>query len=130
MSTEVSTNGRSNGHPETHRSELEQMSNAMVRIYKEEFGRGPTRARSGYVGPNMIVSTLENSMTPAERSMVKRGAHLRVNETRLWFQEATRDEFMSTVEEITGRKVSAFMSGMDSYADVAVETFCLEPVGP
>jgi uncharacterized protein YbcI len=67
-------------------------------------------------------------MTVAERSMVKRGENLRVNETRLWFQEATRDEFIHTVETITGRKVRAFMSGMDSYADVGVETFALEPI--
>jgi uncharacterized protein YbcI len=124
MSAEVS----SNGSGRAQQTELAELSNAMVRIYKEQFGRGPTKARTGYAGPNTIVSTLEESMTAAERSMVRRGAYLRVTETRLWFQEATREEFMNTVEAITGRKVRAFMSGMDSYADVSVETFCLEPV--
>jgi uncharacterized protein YbcI len=126
MGTEVSTDRGRNGQL-TYQSELSELSNAMVRLYKEHFGRGPTRVRSAYAGADMLVVTLENSMTVAERSMVKRGEHLRVNETRLWFQEATRDEFINTVETITGRKVRAFMSGMDSYADVGVETFALEP---
>ena len=125
MSAEVSSNGNVLTRQQ---SELSELSNAMVRIYKQQFGRGPTKVRTAYAGPNTIVVTLEDSMTPAERSMVRRGAHLRVTETRLWFQEATREEFMNTVEAITGRKVRAFMSGMDSYADVSVETFLLEPV--
>jgi uncharacterized protein YbcI len=127
MGTEVSTDGRRNGQL-AHQSELAELSNAMVRLYKEHFGRGPTHVRSAYAGPDMLMVTLENSMTVAERSMVKRGEYLRVNETRLWFQEATREEFITTVETITGRKVRAFMSGMDSYADVGVETFALEPI--
>jgi uncharacterized protein YbcI len=126
MSAEVS----SNGSLAAKQTELSELSNAMVRIYKEQFGRGPTKTRTAYAGPNTIVTTLEESMTAAERSMVKRGAHLRVTETRLWFQEATREEFINTVQAITGREVRAFMSGMDSYADVAVETFSLVPVAP
>ena len=114
---------------ERQRLSLMEISNAMVALYKELFGRGPTKCRTAYAGPDVIISSLEDTLTPAERSMVELGEHLRVEETRLFFQRASRDRFTGKVEEITGRKVRAFVSGTDPYEDVATEVFYLEPVG-
>ena len=66
-------------------------------------------------------------MTPVERTMRELGEHQRLEETRLFFHKAARDEFVSIVEQITGRKVRAFVSGMDTEEDVATEVFYLEP---
>ena len=110
-------------------SELSQVSNEMVRLYKERFGRGPTKARSGYADENTLVSTLENTLTPAEQSMAEMGEHQRLQETRLFFQQASREAFTGAVEKVTGRKVRAFVSGMDSEKDVATEVFYLERQG-
>ena len=112
---------------EQMQSELAELSNAMVRLYKEKFGRGPTKARTHYAGSDTIVSSLENTLTPVERTMRELGEQQRVEETRLFFQRATRAEFTTTVEQITGRKVRAFVSGMDTAEDVATEVFYLEP---
>jgi uncharacterized protein YbcI len=98
----------------------------MVRIYKEQFGRGPTKA-STHIVDNVILCTLEDSMTPAEHSMVKLGEHQRLRDVRLFFQHASEDEFCGVVEKITGRKVRAFVSGMDTREDVSSEIFYLEP---
>ena len=106
-----------------------QISNAMVRLYKEQFGRGPTRARTAFAGPDTIVCTLQDSMTPAERNLVKMGEYQRIRDVRLYFQHATETQFRETVEAITGRKVWAFVSGMDVHEDLAVELFYLEPGG-
>jgi uncharacterized protein YbcI len=103
------------------------VSNAMVRLYKEQFGRGPTKARTHFAGPDVLVSTLENSMTPAERSLVAMGEHQRLRDTRLFFQHAMESEFRGAVEQLTGRKVRAFVSGMDTGQDVSTEVFYLEP---
>lgn len=108
-------------------SELLELSNGMVRLYKELFGRGPTKAKTNYADENTVVSSLENTLTPAELSMRELGEHLRVEETRLFFQRASRDDFIRTVEQITGRKVRAFVSGMDAENDVATEIFYLLP---
>jgi uncharacterized protein YbcI len=105
------------------------VSNAMVRLYKEQFGRGPTKARTHFAGPDVLVSTLENSMTPAERSLVAMGEHQRLRDTRLFFQHAMESEFRGAVEQLTGRKVRAFVSGMDTGQDVSTEVFYLEPDG-
>lgn len=116
------------GHSDRQGLELQEVTNAMVRLYKELFGRGPTRARTHYAGPDTLVSTLANSLTPAERNMLDLGEHQRVREIRMFFQHASDAEFTGTVEEITGRKVSAFVSGMDTHKDVAAEVFYLEPI--
>jgi uncharacterized protein YbcI len=107
--------------------ELSEISNAMVRIYKEQFGRGPTKAVTHYAGPDCIVSTLEDSFTPAERNMVAMGEHQRLRDVRLFFQHATEGHFRETIERITGRTVRAFTSGTDTNSDTSTEIFYLEP---
>ncbi len=103
------------------------ISNALVGLYKEQFGRGPTMARTNFAGPDTIVTTLENSMTPAERNLVAMGEQQRLRDMRLFFQYASEGEFRETVEHLTGRKVRAFVSGIDADKDVSCEIFYLEP---
>jgi uncharacterized protein YbcI len=105
-----------------------EVSNAMVQVYKELFGRGPTRARTDYAGPDLLVSTLENSLTRIERTMAEAGEHERLRDLRMHFQYLGEDNFVGIVERITGRKVRAFVSGMDTKRDVACELFYLEPL--
>jgi uncharacterized protein YbcI len=116
------------GHADKRGLELQELTNAMVRLYKELFGRGPTKARTHYAGPDTILTTVQNSLTAAERNMVELGEDQRVREIRMFFQHASEAEFTGTVEEITGRKVWAFVSGMDTARDMASEVFYLEPV--
>ena len=108
--------------------ELQDVSNAMVRIYKELFGRGPTKARSDYAGPDALVVTLENSFTRAERNMIAVGEHRRVQELRTLFQRSSERDFVVAVERITGRKVRALVGGTDTHEDVSSKVFYFEPV--
>ncbi len=102
------------------------LSREMVRIYKEQFGRGPTKARTEFAGPDIVIVTLENTLTPAEQSLVEMGEHQRLRDTRMYFQHATEEEFRGTIERILGRRVRAFVSGIDTCADVSSEVFHLE----
>jgi uncharacterized protein YbcI len=104
-----------------------EISNAMVQLYKELFGRGPTKAKTNYAGPDLLVTTLENSLTRIERTMADAGEHERLRNLRMHFQYLGEPDFVETVERITGRKVRAFVSGMDTKRDVASELFYLEP---
>ena len=108
-------------------SQLRQVSRAMVKIYKEQFGRGPTSAHSYYTNPNTITCFLEGSLTPVEQTLAKLGEHTRLRDTRLLFQYADENAFRGAVETITGRRVVAFISGIDTEADVSIETFVLAP---
>ena len=104
-----------------------ELSNAMVRLYKELFGRGPTKARTHFAGPDLIVSSLECSLTRIERLMVDAGEYERLRDLRMHFQHLNEEQFVGTVEQITGRKVRAFVSGIDTNRDVSAELFYLEP---
>jgi uncharacterized protein YbcI len=109
---------------ENRTSALMEISNAMVQLYKQQFGRGPTAARSHWAGPDAIVCILENTLTPAERNLVKMGEHQPLRDTRMLFQYATVPEFCQPVEQITGRTVRSFHSSIDTMADgMSVETF-------
>jgi uncharacterized protein YbcI len=102
------------------------VSNAMVKLYKELFGRGPTIARTHFAGPDVLICTLQDSLTPVERNMVAMGEHHRLRDTRMFFQHASENEFREAVEHATGRKVWAFVSGIDTARDVSSEVFYLE----
>jgi uncharacterized protein YbcI len=108
-------------------SVLQQVSNDMVGLYKDLFGRGPTKARSSYAGPDVLICSLEETFTPAERNMAAMGEHQRLRDMRIFFQYAAEREFRDTIERITGRQVRAFISGLDTKHDVAAEVFYLQP---
>jgi uncharacterized protein YbcI len=103
-----------------------QISTDMVRLYKSLFGRGPTRARTNFAGPDTIIVTLEESLTPAEQTMADLGEHQRLRDIRLLFQYAREADFRELIERNTGRRVRAFVSGMDTAKDVSCEVFYLE----
>jgi len=106
---------------------LAQLSMAMVKVYKEQFGRGPTRARSSWAGPDTIVCQLWETLTQSERTMAALGEHQRLRDMRLFFQDVAEAEFREAVERLFGRRVRAFISGIDTREDVAVELFVLDP---
>jgi uncharacterized protein YbcI len=111
------------------RPDLLQISNAVVRLYKEQLGRGPTKARVNYAGPDTIVVTLENTMVPAERKLVELGEGRRMADSRLIAMEGAESEFREAVGQITGREVRAMICGMAAEADISTKVFYLEPQG-
>jgi uncharacterized protein YbcI len=111
-------------------SVLMEVSNTMVRIYKDQFGRGPTSARTHWAGPEILITVLEDTLTPAERNLVALGEHQRLRDTRMFFQYATVATFCEPVERITGRVVRSFHSSIDTHrGGQAVEVFVFYPEG-
>ena len=111
-------------------SELSAVSNEMVRLYKDQFGRGPTKVRADWAGPDTLVVILEDTLAPAERNLVRMGEHQRLRDVRMFFQYASMAEFCEPVERLTGRKVRSFVSGIDTEVDgLSTELFVLHPRG-
>jgi uncharacterized protein YbcI len=108
-------------------SVLMAVSNAMVKLHKEQFGRGPTQARTNFAGPDALLCVLEDVLLPAELKMIGLGESSRVRDSRVSFQAATAEDFIGAVEEIVGRKVRAFASGVDVEKNVVFENFVFEP---
>jgi uncharacterized protein YbcI len=123
--------------PETQRSDgnahvsvLAAISDEMVGIYKDQFGRGPDRVRTHWCGDDVLTTVLENTLTPAERNLAALGEHQRLRDTRMFFQYATVRGFCEPVERHTGRTVKSFISGIDTEVDgLCIETFILHPAG-
>lgn len=106
---------------------LQDVSNAMIRLHKEQFGRGPANARCNFAGRDTLVCVLRDALLPAERRMVEMSDADRVRDGRVAFQAATADEFIATVEALTSRKIEAFAIGIDATANVIFETFTFVP---
>lgn len=102
------------------------ISNLLVRLLTEYTGRGPTKART-YIHDDVITVVMGDTLTKGERRLVQaeRSDHVRM--TRRMFQDIMRDDIVSGVEELTGRKVIAFMSDNHIDPDLAVETVILAP---
>jgi uncharacterized protein YbcI len=111
-----------------HGAVLAQVSNTVVGLYKRLYGKGPTKARSYYLD-GVVVTVLRGGLTRAEITLVESGKADVVSRQRQEFQEAVRDEFMSAVGEVLGRRVVAFMSTMHHDPDVSVEVFVLDGAG-
>jgi uncharacterized protein YbcI len=107
---------------------LSAVSNTLVALHKEQFGRGPGQARSEFAGPDTLVCVLHDALLPAERALVDMGEQQRVRESRMFLQVATADAFVGAIEEIVHRKVDAFTSATDPDKGVVFEIFTfLEP---
>ena len=101
------------------------ISNAIVGIHREHFGRGASRART-VMGADYVICFLEDIYTPVERTLIDAGRFEAVQATRSAFQDTMRQTFSEAVEELTGREVVGFLSQVHVDPDLAVETFILK----
>jgi uncharacterized protein YbcI len=108
---------------------LAQISNAMVRIHKEHWGKGPTKARTIYT-EDIVLTRLDQIFTQAETTLIRAGRQEEVRNMRLAFQRELEHEFVGAVERLTGRKVQAFISEIHAGTNMGIELFVLEPMGP
>jgi uncharacterized protein YbcI len=106
---------------------LSEISREMVHLYKEQFGRGPVKSKTRFADADCIICTLEQSLTPAEKSLVAMGEEQRLRDIRMVFQYATEARFVEVIERLSGRRVASFISGIDTAHDIACEVFYLEP---
>jgi uncharacterized protein YbcI len=102
------------------------ISNRVVRLLNEYTGRGPTKART-YINDDLVSVVLQDTLTKGERSLVNDGESELVLETRKAFQRTMRNELVSIVEDVLGRRVIAFLSDNHLEPDVAIESFVLAP---
>ena len=116
------------GPPQDGGSLASAISNSVRQLVAEYTGRGPTRARTS-IRDNLVVVLLEDTLTKGERRLVAKGRDIRVLDYRAEFQAAMREDAIASVEELTGRKVMAFMSANHIDPDLAAELFVLEPDG-
>jgi uncharacterized protein YbcI len=102
-----------------------EISNAIVHLLSERYGRGPTKAKT-YLFDNYVFCALQNVLTTSEQTLVEQGQGDLVRKTRLAFQEALADEFKPAVTKATGKRVIAYQSQVVFKPDMGFEIFVLE----
>jgi uncharacterized protein YbcI len=107
------------------RNGAQAISNAMTKLHRDHYGRGPETVRT-VVGHDHAICFLESMSTQVERTLIDGGEQEAVKEMRLAFQRTMEPRFVETVEGILGRKVRAFLSQVTFDPDLSVEIFVLE----
>jgi uncharacterized protein YbcI len=108
-----------------HGEELAEITNGIVRLFSEYYGRGPTRAKSYLLDDTYVVTVLRNTMTTVEHTLVEGGHGDQVRSVRLTFQEEMADSFKGVVEAALGRRVVSYHSQLLVDADIGFELFVL-----
>jgi uncharacterized protein YbcI len=101
------------------------ISNAVVRLFREHFGKGPTQAKT-LLHDDAVVTILRGGFTHAEKMLYKAGKGDVVDEGRRAMQDVFEREMRAEVERVTGRRVTAFLSANHHDPDASVEIFLLE----
>lgn len=105
---------------------LTAVSNTIVGILRQYYGRGPMKAKT-YVMDDLLVCVLRDGLTPIEETMIESGRPERVLRARREFQEMMGERYREKIEELTGSKVVAFMSEAHIQPDILLEVFVLDP---
>lgn len=107
---------------------LADVSNAIVRIHKQFYGKGPVKARA-HLSHDVLTVVLEGGFTRGEQTLQDRGHAQEVVRSRLAMQQSIEDEFRAAIETILYRSVRSFMSANDPSNDLQAEVFVLQPAG-
>ena len=110
----------------SHGDVLTAISDGMVALLKEYYGRGPTRTKS-YYEDDLVVCLLRGGFTRVEQTLLEGGRGSSVIQQRMDFQDVMRARFQEVIEDATGRRVIGFMSGNQQEPDMMCEVFILAP---
>ena len=103
------------------------ISNDIVKLVREHFGKGPTQAKTIW-HDDVVVTLLRGGFTQAERTLYRAGKGDLVDTVRRAMQDLLEREMRAIVERHTGRRVEAFLSANHNDPDASVEVFLLAPV--
>jgi uncharacterized protein YbcI len=117
---------QTDGPHHTHGDVLTTISEGMVALLKEFYGRGPTQAKTYYMD-DLVVCLLRGGFTRVEQTLLDGGRGQAVIQQRMEFQDVMRERFEAVVFEATGRRVVGFMSGNQQAPDMICEVFVLAP---
>lgn len=112
-------------HRMIHGEILTEISDGIVALLKEHYGKGPTHAKT-YYEDDLVVCLMRGGFTAAEQTLLEAGRVSAVMMQRLEFQEVMRDRFSAVVERATGRRVIGFLSANQHDPAMISEMFVLD----
>lgn len=112
-------------HPTPAGPLRQHISNTIVTLFKQRFGRGPVSCRT-YLESDLVVLVMTGGYTPGEQTMFEAGKWHDVRRARMAWQDSMEARFIEAIERLTHRSVKAFMSANHQAPDLTVELFVLD----
>ena len=105
---------------------LAAISNGIVAIMREHYGRGPMKAKT-YVIDDIIVVVLRGAgFTALEQTIMASGESTKVVAMREDFQRYMATPYTELIERLTHRNVVAFLSQAHVEPDITIEIFFVD----
>jgi uncharacterized protein YbcI len=105
---------------------LSAISNSIVAMLREHYGRGPMKAKTYDLDDIIVVVLRDSGYSPIEKTMIDSGEPQRVVEMREDFQRVMTARYTEAIEELTDRKVVAFLSQAHVEPDLTLEIFFVD----
>jgi uncharacterized protein YbcI len=105
---------------------LAAISTRIVAILRDHYGRGPMKAKTYALDDIIVVVMRGSGFTPLEKTIMESGQPQRVVDMRHDFQHIMTERFTDTIEELTGRRVTAFLSQAHVDPDITIEIFFVD----
>jgi uncharacterized protein YbcI len=105
---------------------LAAISTSIVAILREHYGRGPMKAKTYALDDIIVVVMRGSGFTPLEQTIMDSGEPDRVVAMREDFQRVMAERYRTTIHELTGRNVVAFLSQAHVEPDITVEMFFID----
>jgi uncharacterized protein YbcI len=105
---------------------LAAISTSIVTLLREHYGRGPMKAKTYALDDIVVVVMRGSGFTPLEQTIMDSGEPERIVSMREDFQRVMAPRYKQTIEDLTGRKVLAFLSHANVEPDITMEIFFID----
>ena len=105
---------------------LSAISTSIVGILRDHYGRGPMKAKTYALDDIIVVVMRGSGFTALEQTIMDSGEPDRVIAMREDFQRVMAERYKHTIEELTDRKVLAFLSQAHVEPDITMEIFFVD----
>lgn len=112
---------------ETAGSVRTAVANALVGLFKNHYGRGPTAAKA-WLLDDYVFMAMEGGLTRSEETLIADGKEEEVRRYRLAFERTLSETAKRAVADVTGRRVLEYHSQIVFHPPRSFEIFVLEPL--
>jgi uncharacterized protein YbcI len=112
-------------HRPDSESALQAISNGLVHLMSESYGRGPTKAKTYFLDDRYVVCVMQEIFTTSELTLIDAGETELVRRTRVAYQTALADQFKAVVADALDRRVLTYQSQIGFDPPTSFEFFIL-----
>lgn len=100
------------------------IGDGLAHVYRARYGRGPERS-SVHITPDAVICVLQGVNTPLQEVLVAQGDAEVADVTHNRLQRGMADRMTELVEQVTGKRVVAYIPGFNAAAGATTDTFLL-----